>query len=98
MRRLLRQSTEFEPRRRQDADWLFLVALPQQARQIKPTLAFNFASDLPVYSTSHVYSGEPNPSKDRDLNGIVFCDTPWLLDRKSTRLNSSHVRISYAVF
>lgn len=79
MRRLLRQSTEFEPRRRQDADWLFLVALPQQARQIKPTLAFNFASDLPVYSTSHVYSGEPNPSKDRDLNGIIFCDTPWLL-------------------
>lgn len=79
IRRLLRQSTEFEPRRRQDADWLFLVALPQQARQIKPTLAFNFASDLPVYSTSHVYSGEPNPSKDRDLNGIIFCDTPWLL-------------------
>lgn len=79
MRQLLRQNTEFEPRRRQDADWLFLVALPQQARQIKPTLAFNFASDLPVYSTSHVYSGEPNPSKDRDLNGIIFCDTPWLL-------------------
>ncbi len=79
MRRLLRQSTEFEPRRRQDADWLFLVALPQQARQIKPTLAFNFASDLPVYSTSHLYSGEANPSKDRDLNGIIFCDTPWLL-------------------
>lgn len=79
MRRLLRQSTEFEPRRRQDADWLFLVALPQQARQIKPTLAFNFASDLPVYSTSHLYSGEPNSSKDRDLNGITFCDTPWLL-------------------
>src|SRR5690554_7543129 len=23
---------------------------------------------------------------------------PWILDRKSTRLNSSHVRISYAVF
>src|SRR3989442_8548292 len=25
-------------------------------------------------------------------------DTPSLIDRKSTRLNSSHVRISYAVF
>jgi len=81
MRQILRQNTEFEPRRREDADWLFLVALPQQARQIKPTLAFNFAADIPVYSTSHVYSGEPNPSKDRDLNGIVFCDTPWLLQK-----------------
>src|SRR3989442_4026772 len=26
------------------------------------------------------------------------CRLPWLVDRKSTRLNSSHVRISYAVF
>src|SRR5207302_2096740 len=25
-------------------------------------------------------------------------ETAWLLDRKSTRLNSSHVKISYAVF
>lgn len=79
IRRLLAESTEFEPRRRADVDWIFLVALPQQARQIKPTLAFNFASDLPVYATSHVYSGIPNSSEDRDLNGIQFCDLPWLL-------------------
>src|SRR3989442_11674701 len=31
------------------------------------------------------------------VNGCVVL-TPDLLDRKSTRLNSSHVRISYAVF
>ncbi|MEQ3693751.1 MAG: outer membrane PBP1 activator LpoA protein [Thalassolituus sp.] len=79
IRSLMRRSVDFEPRRRQDADWLFLVALPDQARQIKPTLAFNFARDLPVYSTSHVFSGEIDLRKDRDLNGIYFCDTPWLL-------------------
>ena len=79
IRGLMRQSVEFEPRRRQDADWMFLVALPDQARQIKPTLAFNFARDLPVYSTSHVFSGEISTRQDRDLNGIYFCDTPWLL-------------------
>ncbi|KZZ43179.1 MAG: penicillin-binding protein activator [Saccharospirillaceae bacterium] len=80
MRRILRQNTEFEPRRRQDVDWVFMVALPKQARQIKPTLAFNFASDLPVYATSHVFSGVVNKRKDRDLNGIRFCDVPWLLE------------------
>src|SRR5436305_7786101 len=32
------------------------------------------------------------------LQIISFCDTTVVLDRKSTRLNSSHVRISYAVF
>ena len=83
MRKVLAQNTEFEPRRREDADWIFMVALPQQARQIKPTLAFNFAADLPVYATSHLYSGEPNPAKDRDLNGVQFCDVPWLLQAGS---------------
>src|SRR5690606_42119907 len=29
---------------------------------------------------------------------IVFPDANWDKDRKSTRLNSSHVKISYAVF
>src|SRR2546430_5426640 len=27
-----------------------------------------------------------------------FADMPWSIDRKSTRLNSSHSQISYAVF
>lgn len=81
MRQLLQQRPEFEPRRRQDADWLFLVAPPQQARQINPTLAFNFASDLPVYATSHLYSGIPDINRDKDLNGIRFCDLPWLLSK-----------------
>src|SRR5688572_31489505 len=36
-----------------------------------------------------------------DKDGISFSATPsgaWLPDRKSTRLNSSHSQISYAVF
>jgi uncharacterized protein len=80
MRQVLQQKAEYEPRRRTDADWIFLVAQPQQARQINPTLAFNFAADLPVYATSHLYSGIPDINNDRDLNGIRFCDLPWLLE------------------
>ena len=82
---LVRLPVEFEPRPRQDADWLFLLALPEQARLIKPALAFNFAYDLPVYATSQVYSGSDNPSRDRDLNGIRFCDLPWLLRASEMR-------------
>src|SRR5690625_6635576 len=36
-----------------------------------------------------------------DINPVLFVDPEerlWLVDRKSTRLNSSHVAISYAVF
>ena len=80
IRRLMRESVEFEPRRRQDADWVFLVALPKQGRQIRPMFDFNFAGDLPVFSTSQIFSGKQNRKKDNDLNGIQFTDLPWLLE------------------
>lgn len=68
------------PARRQDIDFIFLAATPQQAQQIKPTLAFQYAGDLPVYATSHLYTGGQNPTQYQDLEGIRFCETPWLLD------------------
>lgn len=74
----------FEPRRRQDTDFVFLAATPRQARLIRPQLNFYRASDLPVYATSHVYSGKPDSSKDADMNGIVFCDTPWTLEKRAS--------------
>lgn len=83
---------EFQPRRRQDIDFLFLVANPEQARQVKPSLNFHFASDLPVRATSHIYSGHPDPGRDNDLNGIRFVDLPWLLD-DSTRLHQAASRV-----
>ncbi|OHC25820.1 MAG: hypothetical protein A2Y50_12685 [Pseudomonadales bacterium RIFCSPLOWO2_12_59_9] len=68
------------PARRQDVDFIFLAATPQQAQQIKPTLAFQYAGDVPVYATSHLYSGNSAQAQPADLNGIRFCETPWLLD------------------
>ncbi|MBB2495532.1 penicillin-binding protein activator [Aquipseudomonas ullengensis] len=69
-----------QPARRQDIDFIFLAATPQQAQQIKPTLAFQYAGDVPVYATSHLYTGGTNPAQYMDLEGIRFCETPWLLD------------------
>lgn len=83
LNRLTSLHLQFEPRRRQDLDILFLVANTDQARQVKPALNFHYASDLPVYATSHVYGGRPRPDRDHDLNGIRFVDLPWLLDRES---------------
>ncbi len=76
-------NVKFEPRRRQDIDFIFLVAQPQEARQIKPTLALYFANDVPVYATRHLYSGVANPSADRDLNGVRFNTLPWVFDNSS---------------
>ncbi len=76
---IIKAEVEFEPRRRQDADFVFIAASPQQARLLRPQLSFHFASDLPVYATSHVFSGNENLSADQDINGITYCDVPWLL-------------------
>jgi outer membrane PBP1 activator LpoA protein len=69
-----------QPARRQDIDFIFLAATPQQAQQIKPTLAFQYAGDVPVYATSHLLSGAIDQPQPADLNGILFCETPWLLN------------------
>ncbi len=81
LQRLLGERMEFEPRRRQDAGFIFLVAKTQLARQIRPQLQFHHAADLPVYATSHVFSGIASPVEDQDMNGIRFPVSPWLLEQ-----------------
>jgi hypothetical protein len=83
--RLLGRALEFEPRRRQDADFVFLLARPQEARQIKPQLRFHHAADLPVYTTSYGYAGHVDENRDQDMNGIRFCDMPWILAAEETQ-------------
>ncbi|WP_397451449.1 penicillin-binding protein activator [Pseudomonas sp. NA-150] len=69
-----------QPTRRQDIDFIFLAATPQQAQQIKPTLVFQYAGDVPVYATSHLFTNSGDKAQYKDLEGIRFCETPWLLD------------------
>lgn len=66
--------------RRQDIDMVFMTAQPVVARQIRPLLKFYNAGDLPVYATSQIYSGTPNTIQDRDLDGVMFCDIPWVFN------------------
>ena len=78
--RHLGRQLAFEPRRRQDVDFIFLIASSRQARLIRPQLRFYRASSLPVFTTSKVYSGTPDAGNDADMNGIIFCDMPWTLE------------------
>ena len=79
LRRITGQKFEFTPRRRQDIDFVFLLGNQSQARGINPTLAFFYAEDIPVYSTSHIYEFNDSRIESIDLNGIRFCDIPWKL-------------------
>ncbi len=83
LRDLLRHRLEFQERRRQDADAILMTALPDAARLIKPMLDYHFATDMPIYATSHIYPGDANATRDVDLNGVNFCDLPWILEPPS---------------
>ena len=71
---------KFTARRRSDVDAIFISGYPRAARLINPQLKFYRAKHIPVYATSRLYIGRPNPGQDNDLNGIRFCDIPWLLN------------------
>lgn len=78
LRRFLAKDIQFTERRRQDVDAIFLSTSAKTARSIYPQLRFYRATRVPVYATPEIYSGQPNPALDRDLNSITFCDIPWL--------------------
>jgi hypothetical protein len=88
LKRLLNDDIKFEQRRRQDIDFVFLAAFPRQARQIRPELKFFSAGNLPVYATSHVYSGKLDPARDNDMDGIIFGDIPWLLQSSASTIKT----------
>lgn len=94
LRQLLGKKLEFTPRRRQDIDALFVTAFPTQGRLLRPQLRFNYAGDLPVYSTSLVYGGAPDANQDRDLDGVMFCDTPWTLDTPGQQQAPRHAMLA----
>lgn len=77
LRGMLGLDLHFEPRRRQDVQFVFLAARERDARLLRPQLKFYHALDLPVFTTSHVYVADGRP--DRDLNGIKFADMPWMI-------------------
>jgi len=91
----IRQRVEFVPRRRQDSDFVFIAAFPRQGRLIVPQLKFHYAGGLPVYATSHIYSGRRNAAADRDMNGVIFCDVPWVLlpDRRASPMRKVILQI-----
>ena len=68
---------QFDPRRRQDIDFVFLGADSRAGRLIKSQLKFHYSGDLPVYSTSFIYSMDGR--SDADLNDVKFADAPWVI-------------------
>ncbi|HXV41366.1 MAG TPA: penicillin-binding protein activator [Steroidobacteraceae bacterium] len=78
LRRLLRTTGQKGSAPRPDAQFVFVAAQPVHGRLIRTQLRFNYASALPMYSTSDVFDVAGPGSVD--LDGVIFPDMPWVLD------------------
>lgn len=72
---VLGRNLEYEPRRRQDVDFIFLAARPAEALLIRPQLRFHYAGNLPIYATSSIY--DPARRDNAELDGVLIADMPW---------------------
>jgi len=82
LRKLLNEKLNFEPRRRNDVDAIYLAAQPRQAQSFAPQLEFHRAGDLPLYASSSVWNGYLDKQQLADLSGVTISDAPLLLARK----------------
>ena len=80
---LLKAKLQYKPYIVNDLNTIFSVGTSSDMRSIKPQFNFNFAEDIPFYSTSHIYNGVNNKELNDDLNEIKFCDIPWLYNTRN---------------
>ncbi|MCY3730258.1 MAG: penicillin-binding protein activator [Rhodospirillaceae bacterium] len=58
----LGMALQFEPRRRQDVDLIFVAADASAGRLLVPQLRFHYAGDIPTYATSAVHESHARDS------------------------------------
>lgn len=78
LQNLLGGKLESEPRRRRDAEFVFVAARDREAPLLRAQLRFHRAADLPTFATSSVYRTDGAP--ETDLDGLEFADMPWAID------------------
>jgi len=74
---ILGTKLQFEPRRRNDIEFIFAPAPANLERLLRPQLRFHYAGDIPTYATSDAF--EPDVRANEDLEGLMFPDMPWML-------------------
>jgi hypothetical protein len=71
-------AVQFEPRRRDDVDMIFVLADPPAARLLSAQLGFFGASDIPTYAIAQAFDAARS-ARDNELNDLIFADVPALI-------------------
>ncbi|WP_446830610.1 penicillin-binding protein activator [Candidatus Foliamicus sp.] len=79
LRAKLGRNLGFQPRRRQDADLIFVIARAPQGQLLIPQLRYNYSGDLPIFAIQSIY--DRNHPDNRDLNGVEMPALPVLAEQ-----------------
>ncbi len=82
--RLFGASPEFMPRRREDVEAVVAFVDATQARGLKPALAYHFASNIPVFTSSQALQNLSS-SAWRELDGMHIAQIPWRVHPTAVR-------------
>jgi len=79
LRELIGRPVLFVQRRRQDIDFIYLIAQSAPARQIVPSLAYLYAGDIPGLCQPGDLLGHAEATGRSRSQRVTFGDSPWLL-------------------
>ena len=74
----LATTVQFEARRRDDVDMIFVLADAPAARLLAAQLRFFGANDIPTFAISQVFDAARS-ARDSELNDFIFADVPALI-------------------
>lgn len=72
-------TTAGEARPRTDADFIFLAARHDDARQLAPQLDYFGVGNLPVFASAQIHDELDREPGDTDLDGIRMAMAPWFI-------------------
>jgi len=83
MKNLVGANIKAKTRSRRDIDAIYIIATPSEAMLAIPyiiTTQNPYAPQVAVYASSRTHGNNLSKSQNRDLNGLIFSDMPWLLN------------------
>ncbi len=89
LQRLLGRAVAFDMQTRDDVDAVIMAAEPVDARQILPQFRYFGTDAVAIYATSLIHEGTANARADKDLDGVMFGDTPWTLAQGDAALHAA---------
>lgn len=91
------KKTKPVPEPRHDADMVFIALTPDLAQQIRPLLQFYYAGNLSVYATSLALSSQATPNEAIDMQGVIICDMPWVINQPDPHNHANQKSRLYAL-